>query len=479
MKFNVFCNNSKTKVLLEISENDNGSAYASSIDDVLLQAEQEIKLLDETIETVNTLKPQCEKIDYILAASSGALCGLLDVFLIANPGDSSLGDVTDKWFEGRTCDFAKLCGWEGNSDNPVKSAIGYLERTFKVPYDQRGCGDAGRMVFGLTPSNHHFKSLAHNPSLLGLFFSVLNQFTNTSHFVSGGQLVSLQEADGRFELQGNNFISKLWCGIVNWIGHLMSDISGASGSKSRGTGIPSPLWTWTNSVIAIKTKLDLSANEFDKSVNELALNLFNEGYDARFQTAQAIPVLINELIVRLLYAVRRLIKYYRDTPRAERSFKCMWKACEPFKNLTVKRMLTVAHSTFCLIDVGDAVVRGFITGGGMFNPVEFFLRLNLVGVGRLTISLYGETKLAISYHRAQRKAEFAKSEKIIVEDYIEGLKLLQSLYEDKEYLACIKDLIEGRYLEAFKKSQAYAESQGVPDTIIIRTKTKIDEYFLK
>ena len=319
MKFNVFCNNTKTKVLLEISENDNGSAYASNIDDALLQAEQEIKLLDETIETVNTLKPQCDKIDYALAASSGALCGLLDVFLIASPGDSFLGNVTDKWFEERTCDFAKLCGWEGNSDNPVKSAIGYLEKTFKVPYDQRGCGDAGRMVFDLTPSNHHFKSLAHNPSLLGLFFSVLNQFTNTSHFVSDGQLVSLQEADGKFELQGNNFISKLWCGVVNWIGHLMSDISGASGSKSRGTGIPSPLWTWTNSVIAIKTKLGLSANEFDKSVDELALNLFNKGYDARFQTAQAIPVFINELIVRLLYAVRRLIKYYRDTPRTTAS----------------------------------------------------------------------------------------------------------------------------------------------------------------
>ena len=347
-----------------------------------------------------------------------------------------------------------------------------------MPYDQRGCGDAGRMVFGLTPSNHHFKSLAHNPSLLGLFFSVLNQFTNTSHFVSDGQLVSLQEADGKFELQGNNFISKLWCGIVNWIGHLMSDVSGASGSKSRGTGIPSPLWTWINSVIAIKAKLGLSANEFDKSINELALNLFNEGYDVRFQTAQAIPVLINELITRLLYAVRRLIKYYRDTPRAERSFKCMWEVCEPFKNLTVKRMLTVAHGTFCLIDAGDAAARGFITGGGVFNPVEFFLRLNLVGVGRFTISLYGETKQIISYHRVQKKAEFAKTEKKIVEDYIEGLKQLQSLYNDNKYLACIKDLREGKYLEAFEKSQAYAELQGVPDSVMIKKKKDIDVYFL-
>lgn len=478
MKFNLFCNNAKNKALLDISENDHDSSYASDIDDALLQAEQEIKLLDETIESINTLKPQCDKIDYALAASSGALCGLLDVFLIASPGDSFLGNVTDKWFEQRTCDFAKLCGWESNSDNSVKSAIGYLERTFKVPYDQRGCGDAGRMVFGLTPSNHHFKSLAHNPSLLGLFFSVLNQFTNTSHFVSDGQLVSLQEADGKFELQGNNFISKLWCGIVNWIGHLMSDVSGASGSKSRGTGIPSPLWTWINSVIAIKAKLGLSANEFDKSINELALNLFNEGYDVRFQTAQAIPVLINELITRLLYAVRRLIKYYRDTPRAERSFKCMWEVCEPFKNLTVKRMLTVAHGTFCLIDAGDAAARGFITGGGVFNPVEFFLRLNLVGVGRFTISLYGETKQIISYHRVQKKAEFAKTEKKIVEDYIEGLKQLQSLYNDNKYLACIKDLREGKYLEAFEKSQAYAELQGVPDSVMIKKKKDIDVYFL-
>ena len=32
----------------------------------------------------------------------------------------------------------------------------------------------------------------------------------------------------------------------------MSDVSGSSGSKGRGMGIPSPLWTWTNDIIAIK-----------------------------------------------------------------------------------------------------------------------------------------------------------------------------------------------------------------------------------
>ena len=84
-----------------------------------------------------------------------------------------------------------------NDQNPVSSAISYLERHFKVPYDQRGCGDAGQFIFDLNPTNHHFKSLAHNPTLLGLFFSILDQFTNSSHFITNGELIELVDADGK------------------------------------------------------------------------------------------------------------------------------------------------------------------------------------------------------------------------------------------------------------------------------------------
>lgn len=469
--------NNRTAVWLDISEEGNRFDYTSSIDTALSQAQMQIASLDETIASVQNLKPDCDWIDYALAASSGALCGLLDVFLIGRPGESPLGNITDKWFENRTCDFARICGWEGNDKNPVKSAIGFLEGTFKVPYDQRGCGDAGSIVFDLTPSNHHFKSLAHNPSLLGLFFSILDQFTNSSHFVSDGQLVELTDADGKFQLRGNTFLGKLWCGFANWIGHLMSDVSGSSGSQSRGTGIPSPLWTWTNSIIALKAELGIPANQFDKDVNELALNLFKEGYDVRFQTAQAIPVLINELVVRLFYTIRRLMKYYSETEKQDRSFKIMWKVCEPFKNATVKRMLTVAHGTFCLVDIGDATIRGFATGAGSFNPVEFFLRLNLIGIGRLTISLYGETRREINYHKAKKEAEFAQKEKTILAYYMEGLNTLKDLYDDQEYLTFVDDLRKNEYITAFAKTSALAEKRGVPDSKILITKEDIDKYF--
>ena len=435
--------------------------------------------MEETINSINELKPACDKLDYVLAASAGAICGVMDIFLVGKPGESPLGDVTDKWFAERTMDFAKLCGWDDKGDKPLSSAIRYLENKFKIPYDQRGVGDAASFVFGLNPSNHHFKSLAHNPSILGLFFSILDQFTNSSHFISDGELISLVEADDKFELRGNNVPSKLFCAFVNWFGHLISDMSGASGSKTRGMGIPSPLWTWTNDIIAIKRGLNISSSEFDKAVNELAINLYNQGYDTRFQATQVIPVLINEMLVRLIYAIRRLIKYFSEIEKEERSWKLMWKKCEPFSNPTVKRMLTVAHGTFCLLDVGEATVRGFATGAGAFNPTEFFLRLNIVGVGRFTISLYGEMKRGIHIYEVEQKVFFAEKGKLILENYLEGLRILSDIYDDEELVDFVNDFKKSDlYVEAFEKTVTLAEKRNVPENKILRDKAEIDLYFL-
>lgn len=466
------------KVLFELNITDEKIDCTTSIVTALGQAENEIQSLDETIASIQKLKPQCDKLDYILAASSGTICGLLDIFFVSNPGKSHFENITDKWFEHRTMDFAKMCGWNSKGETNISSAIRYLENKFKIPYDQRGMGDAASFIFDLNATNHHFKSLAHNPSLLGLFFSILDQFTNTSHFVSGGELISLQKADEKFELRGNNIPSKLFCAFVNWFGHLISDNSGSSGSKGRGMGIPSPLWTWTNDIITIKNKLNIPVMQFDQSVNELALKIYEEGYDVRYQTAQAIPVFINEMLVRIIYSVRRLMKCFADKEKANRSMKLMWEKCEPFKNPTVKRMLTVAHGTFCILDIGEAAICGVATGGGIFNPIEFFLRLNIVGVGRFTISLYGEASRGIKIHSAEREVEFVKKEKMIINNYIEGLKLLSDRYDDKELVDFIYDLEkDDMYITAFKKSIELAEKRNVPEKNKLNNKEEIDAYF--
>lgn len=475
--------NNEKFVLLELGVGEDGYEFASDIKTALSNAEEELTditfKLEESMESLKMLTTDCDKSDYILAACSGAICGILDIFLVGKPGESPIGDVTDKWFENRTMDFAKMCGWNDKENNTLSSAIEHLEKKFKIPYDQRGAGDAASWIFDLNPKNHHFKSLGHNPTLLGLFFSILDQFCNTSHFVSNGELISLQEADGKFELKGNDVPSKLFCGFANWFGHIISDISGSSGTKGRGMGIPSPIWSWTNDIIAIKRKQNIPVGEFDKSINELALEIYKQGYDARFQVAQAIPVFINELLVRVIYSVRRLVKYFTSTKSEDRSFSSLWKSCEPFSNATVKRMLTVAHGTFCLIDTGDAVARGFVSCGGSFNVAEFAMRLNIVGIGRFTISLYGEDHTGLKRHALKEDIVVIHRQKIILEDYIEGLNYLAEIYDDKELLLFTQEFRESdMYIQAFKKSILLAQKRQVPDNVLLKDKSDIDSYFM-
>lgn len=465
------------RLVFEMGIADDGFSFTSSIEAALISTETELKRLEDTIKSVENIRPDCDKLDYTLAACSGALCGIIDIFLVGKPGESPATNITDEWVENRVTDFAKRCGWNGKGD--TVSAIRHLEKKkFMIPYDQTGIGDAGKDVFGLNPSNHHFKSLGHNPTLLGLFYSILDQFTNQSHFVSGGQLIALMDANDEFLLRGDSFLEKIFYGFYNWFRHLISDVSGSSSSKGRGMGIPSPFWSWTNNIIAIKRELKIPVSEFDKTINDLALSIYEKGYDIRFQATQAIPVIINELVVRLMYSIRRFVKYLVTTDKADRSLSAIWNACEPFSNPTVKRMLTVAHGTFCILDIGDATIRAFKASSSTFNVEELFLRLNIVGVGRFAISLYGEAKRAVAVRTVESEAQFSRRETVIVENYLDGLALLSELYNDKKLMDFIDDFRSSDlYIQAFRKSVRLAELRKVPADKILRTKSDIDSYF--
>ncbi len=131
-------NNRNEAALMELSVSDGHFDFSSTISSALSNAELELSSIEETIDSIKVIKPECDKLDYILSASSGALCGIIDVFLVGKPGESSIGDLTDKWFADRTIDFAKLCGYrvKDNCKDPLHYSINFLERKFKVPDDQ-------------------------------------------------------------------------------------------------------------------------------------------------------------------------------------------------------------------------------------------------------------------------------------------------------------------------------------------------------
>lgn len=81
----------------------------------------------------------CDNWDYIIAASCGTLSGFIDVFFVGIPGQSKFCNITDEVSGKLVEQFAKFSGWNGPSgdSDSTRSAIGFLERTFKVNYDQR------------------------------------------------------------------------------------------------------------------------------------------------------------------------------------------------------------------------------------------------------------------------------------------------------------------------------------------------------
>lgn len=134
---------------------------------------------------------KCDKYDYMIAVSCGAIGGIIDIFLVGAPGDSKLGNWSDNQVDKMVQTFAKMMGWEGEKSRSISSAIDFLEKSRTVNYD----GIKDDSILGMGALNHHMKSLAHSPDVIGLFFSVLDQFLSRSTFLSDGQMISIKTDD--------------------------------------------------------------------------------------------------------------------------------------------------------------------------------------------------------------------------------------------------------------------------------------------
>lgn len=106
------------------------------------------------------------------------------------------------------------------------------------------------------------------------------------------------------------------------------------------------------------------------------------------------------------------------------------------------------------------------------------MRVNITGVGRFTISLYGEIKRGTQRGKLKNEFLYVNREKIIVEDYVQGLKQLADLYDDEHLIDFVNDFqTSNMYIEAFDKSVKLARLRKVPEDKLLDSKTTIDTYF--
>lgn len=334
-------------------------------------------------------KANCDKYDYLIAGFCGVATGLIDAFFVGMPGESKLGNWTDKKVDSIVEKFSQIV-WNSDKKNGVNnsksaphgisSAIGYLERRFKVNYDARYASDLnlGDNILNMSAKNHHLKSLGHAPDLIGLFFSILDQFTEKNSFITDGRIIRVEPKGNHIELRGGNFFAKLFSGFYNWIGHLMSDIAGSSGTRGhlkngRGAGVSIPFFE----MFQLCNFGSFNVNGEEKNLAELTVKIFESGYDARHGATMAIPVMINEIMIRLLWSIKS--RFYHGNA---------WKDSIPLGDKPeLRRMLLVGHGSLCIVDGIDAGLR---SGG---NILDFALHLNLIGWSRFAFAGLQEVRL--------------------------------------------------------------------------------------
>ena len=338
--------------------------------------------LEDLNKDINLLTNNADGLDYVVAVISGILAGLIDSLWV---GEFKF-ERGKAWSNHTINDFVlKVAQKQGYEGDRLAGAIKFLEDRFHIPSDNIWKGKD----IGISAKSHHLDDFAHHPTPLGLFFSILTQFTQNGCFQNGdGEFLPISIDEAGEGLIGNDIPSKIFAGTVNWFFHLVSDMSGSNKTAGVGMGIPGPILSLAKEMSMIP---GLDKTELAKLIQKW---FCKERFDLRSELAvchelvrQAVPVILSEGIVRAFYFLRPLITEAIE----KKSFKNIdLENTLPWKSRTIVRMITIATGTFTVIDLFDAAKRS----GWTFNN-EFLLRVNFVGVGRFTIAVGSDIKMGL------------------------------------------------------------------------------------
>lgn len=395
----------------------------------------EIVALDAQINSLNSeinqgdteihrLTNEADKLDYIISVTSGILCGLIDSFFV---GEFSLENA-NKWGSDKVNEFVKkVAEKQSGKKKDLLDSVEFLEEKWKIPSDNLA-GEFGGSL------RHHLNDFAHHPTPVGLIFSLLTQFTGNAYGVDSSGVFKIIPVRST-ELIGKDFPTKISLGVITWFFHLVSDIAGSSntirnnillGRTSVGTGLPGPFVSFLYEVskLPLFNKGNQGNSEFTKWIAKLwngtLLAKHDENgkiirdsvikFDLRTELGtlhefgkQAVPVLINECIVRGFYFIKRIVSSVKEKPinSFDDFIERDWKIILPFKNRTIIRMLTISTGTFTAVDMTDAAIRAGIKSGG--NGAVFFqqfiLHVNFVGIGRFAIAVGSDIKMGIERNK--------------------------------------------------------------------------------
>lgn len=409
-------------------KNNEINSKIKDIDDEIAKNQE---IIDKLNADIDKLTSHADGWDCLVATCSGILAGIVDVAFV---GEFSI-DRANEWGNEKVKKFViSIAKSQGYNGDDLAGAVEYLESKKKHKNNcKSGFGLASDSVtneFG-GGTQHHLRDFAHHPTLVGLIFSLLTQFTKKAYGTDTSGVFKVVDITNMTYI-GKDIPQKILFGTVYWFFHMISDIAGSSGTISDGkvgTGLPGPLVSFLKEIscLPIFKKVNEDGNkelsvwisklfngtllakrdEKGKIIESVKFDLRTEIGVAHELGKQSLPVLLNECIVRGFYFIRRIVVEIKNKKISSFSNLKLINPSDvlPFNNRTIVRMMTIATSTFTAVDLADAAIRGAVNSGG--TPAgfasQFVLRVNFVGVGRCAIAC--GTDIAMGVKRSKLRDE--------------------------------------------------------------------------
>lgn len=375
-------------------------------------------LINQYNTKIDNLTNHADGLDYMVAVGSGILAGIIDILFVEEFSFENASKSGNEHTDNFVIKIAQKQGYKGND---LAGAVKFLENKFPLAADKATNEFGGGL-------QHHLRDFSHHPTPIGLIFSFLTQFTRKVYGtgVDGRfRVVSLKEND--LCLIGKNLPEKFTFGVVNWFFHIVSDLAGSSTSileGKYGTGLPGPLVSLLKEISVLPIFKNTNENGYkefsvwiSKLFNGTLLGKTDENgkqipikFDLRTEIGvaqqlgkQAIPVLVNECIVRGFYFIRHLFLEIQNVHVKKISDlkKINWYNTLPYKNRTIIRMLTISTGTLTAIDLADAAIESAVKSGGV-NPAfipQMLVNVNFVGIGRFAIAVSSDAKMGWKRNR--------------------------------------------------------------------------------
>ncbi|SCZ81331.1 hypothetical protein [Pseudobutyrivibrio xylanivorans] len=343
---------------------------------------------------------------YAIAVSSGILTGVLSQLNLFQKKLDNINGWKDKDWNNYVVCAAQMAGYKKND---YSGACAFLKDRI-ISYVDDSLKSEVQESF-----NQYLAFLSNHPSIAGLAFSILSQYSEKRYSFSDKGIKA--EPVPKYYAIGRNHVEKLAYGFLYWVFNLGIDTVVSKRNILDDIKIPREVTKLLKELykLPLFDKFPHGYNEAEKLYSQWIKIIFEK---SKYQDEQgeiknfdlkdviqkledrckneSLPIIVNECIVRCFYLIKKLVIECKE--KQIHSFKEFEKIevenVLPFNNRLVSKMILISSGCFMGVNIAGATVKAITAakaGKRDFKDV-LLAEISVAGVGRFVFAVIADSK---------------------------------------------------------------------------------------